>query len=75
MTHGEQAARVAFASADLKGERTIPLTKQALAAIIDSAIELFKMTPVERKHDYTSLRCWCGEANHGATQASGGAEL
>lgn len=43
MTHGEQAARVAFASADLKGERTIPLTKQALAAIIDSAIELFKM--------------------------------
>jgi hypothetical protein len=25
----------------------------------------------ERKHDYTTPRCWCGEANHQATQASG----
>lgn len=25
----------------------------------------------ERKHDYTTPRCWCGEANHKATQASG----
>lgn len=25
----------------------------------------------ERSHDYSSPRCWCGEANYGVTHASG----
>lgn len=26
----------------------------------------------ERAHDYASLRCWCGEANHARATSSGG---
>lgn len=29
------------------------------------------VTPAERKHDYTSLRCWCGEANYPPSTSTG----
>lgn len=47
MTLGEQCARVAFAGAGFKADAStlavVTLTKQGLAGIIDSAIELYKL--------------------------------
>ena len=47
----------------------------------DFRVAMFKkagkqLPPIEaeRPHDHKSPRCWCGEANYGASQSTSGAE-
>lgn len=50
--------------------RCKPFATEKMALEIHKFLETFPEQP-KRQHDYTAPRCWCGEANHRATEASG----